>query len=69
MENPKPNGWHEWSKHVLLELERLGKEQNETDDAMTSIKVEIAMLKVKSGVWGAIGGLIPVLIYIAFKIL
>ena len=34
---------------------------------LQSIKIEIAMLNVKSGVWGLVGGLIPVLIVIAIE--
>jgi hypothetical protein len=60
--------WQQWSKFVLAEMKRLH-EQIESldrkidglkDEQISQLKVEIAMLKVKSGVWGLIGGLIPV---------
>lgn len=35
------------------------------NDKITKILVEIAVLKVKSGIWGAVGGSIPVVILIA----
>ena len=61
------NGWKEWSKHVLLELERLGSQQNDIQKEIHEIKMEIAMLKVKSGIWGLISGTIPVAIMLIVK--
>lgn len=58
------NGWNEWSRHVLAELKRLSdgqdRYQEKTDLAFMELKVEIAKLKVKSGIWGLMGGAIPV---------
>jgi len=54
------NGWNEWSKHVLLELERLNECYDKLDIKTNKLFTEIATLKVKSGVWGLIGGAIPV---------
>jgi len=58
MADPK-NGWNEWSKHVLLELERLDESIKTMDDHVKRMHVDLATLKVKSGVWGALAGLIP----------
>lgn len=63
------NGWNEWSKHVLAELERLNGCYDTISDSVNKIHVEIAMLKVKSGIWGAIGGFIPVCILLIFYLL
>jgi len=63
------NGWNEWSRHVLSELERLNGCYDKIDGQLRKIHVEIAMLKVKSGMWGAIGGFIPVLITMAIYIM
>ena len=35
------------------------------NDQITNVRVDIATLKVKAGIWGIIGGVIPVLISIA----
>ena len=74
------NGWHEWGKFVLKELERLNKVisdlMNAYNQELKGIRADISKmevnnskditaLKVKSGVWGLIGGLIPVLITVA----
>lgn len=56
------NGWNEWSRHVLAELERLNGGYESINDQLRKIHIEIAMLKVKSGMWGALGGCVPVLI-------
>lgn len=63
------DGWNEWEKHVLFELKRLGNGQESTNKAMKNIAVEIGMLKVKSGIWGAIGASVPLLIFVAIQIL
>jgi len=34
-------------------------------EQLTVVRIEIAKLKVKSGIWGVIGGTIPVVIVIA----
>ena len=59
--SPEQNGWNEWSRHVLAELERLNDCYNKLDTKMNRLFTEVAMLKVKSGVWGAIGGSMPVI--------
>jgi hypothetical protein len=58
----QPNGWNEWSKFVLKELERLNSCYDKLDQKATEIQTEIVMLKVKSGVWGAIGGVASIAI-------
>ncbi len=54
------NGWQEWSKYVLKELERLNACYLSIDKRMQQTALEVAMLKVKAGVWGAVGGAIPI---------
>ena len=45
------------------------KAQQETQKQISAIHAEIAMLKVKSGVWGAAGAMIPVGIMLAMQLL
>jgi hypothetical protein len=64
------NGWTEWGKFVLKELERLNDCYEEQQKLLQQIQVEIGMLKVKSSIWGGIAGLIPslgVLVYFIVK--
>ena len=63
------NDWSEYEKLVLAELERHGKLISEIDDKIGNIRVEIAMLKVKSGIWGAAAGLISVLVFVLYEVL
>lgn len=70
-------GWLEYRRLILSELERISKALGEVDkkvdalrtDDLSSLKVEIAMLKVKSGAWGGLGGLIVVLATVLVKFL
>ena len=70
------NGWNEWSKHVLLELERLNICYNEIHKDVADIMIEIASLKTEdklkqrfnSGIWGLVGAMIPTIIMIIFLI-
>lgn len=59
---PNGDGWDVWSKHVLKELERLNECYEGIAGEITQVRVEIATLKVKSGIWGLVGGAIPVAI-------
>jgi hypothetical protein len=63
------NGWNEWSRHVLAELERLNACSRDMNEKLTKIQVDIGMLKVKAGMWGVIGGCIPVIVMLAISFL
>ena len=74
------NGWSEYRRLVLSELERLHKGQLElrneiaqlrrdTATELAKVRSDIAMLKIKSGVWGAAAGLIPAIIAILLTLM
>jgi len=63
------NGWSKWGQHVLKELERQDKCIGELTEKINNLIVENALLKLKSGVWGAIGAAIPILIAIIIWLL
>ena len=71
MSPPKNSGnnWSEYQKLVLAELERHGSLISEVDQKITDLRVEIAMLKVKSGVWGAAAGLVSVMVFLLYQLL
>jgi hypothetical protein len=54
------NGWNQWSKFVLMELKRLNHCYEDIDRRLQDVQKDMAALKVKSGFWGLLGGLIPV---------
>jgi hypothetical protein len=56
----KNNGWIENKKWVNKTLEEHGTLLKEISEKIGGIKEDIAGLKVKSGIWGLIGGAIPV---------
>jgi hypothetical protein len=53
------NGWNEWQNHVLAELKRLNNCIERMEEDVGKIHSEIAVLKVKAGMWGALAGAIP----------
>ena len=62
MTNTGNDEWSMWSKHVLRELERLNSCYLTLDEKLSNMNVELAKLKVKSGVWGFAAGAIPVIV-------
>ena len=67
------NSWAAWHHHVLKELERtsecLAGIKRDIADLKESTAREIAVLKVKSGVWGVIGGAVPILILLGLWVI
>ena len=66
----KTNGWSEWGKHVLIELENNVKAHTSIMTQLQQIHIDVATLKVKAGVWGALAGLViavPMLIIMLLK--
>jgi len=66
---PSGNTWDEWRIHVLKELERLSKSDGKQGEILTTIAAEIATLKTKAGVWGAVGAAIPVCVFLLIEFL
>ena len=58
------NGWSKYEKMVIEKLDDQDDKYNGIENKLTQIQVDIATLKVKAGVWGGIGGLIPAVIAI-----
>jgi hypothetical protein len=50
------NGWDEWQRHVLAELDRLSVSNEKLSKCITNLATEVAVLKIKSGLLGAISG-------------
>ena len=62
---PNKDGWHEWSKYVLKAIEE-GKDRDVGMlELLTQARMDIAQLKIKAGIWGLIGGAIPVAVGLA----
>lgn len=63
------NGWSEWGKFVLKELERLNDCYTEQIKLIQAVQIDIAMLKVKAGMWGALAGAVPATIALIYTLL
>ena len=72
------DGWDQWAVFVLNELERLngnyealrkevGAIHTSMQKEISTVHTEIATLKVKAGLWGAVGAAIPVLLMLAIQ--
>jgi hypothetical protein len=81
MTTEEKNAWEAWSKVILYRLDQqhediqkveksLGETRKEVEQAKLDITGEIIRLKMRSGIWGAMAGLIPgvaALIWVALR--
>jgi len=58
------DGWSKYEKMVIEKLDDHDAKFSHIEDKLTQIQVDIATLKVKAGVWGGVGGMIPAIIAI-----
>lgn len=65
MSENDPGSWTEWAAHVLRELKRLDGSIERLEELLTQIRINQAQLQVKSGIWGALGASVPILISMA----
>jgi hypothetical protein len=61
------NGWQEYQRLVLHELKAHTDSLAEFSKELNAVKIEIGMLKVKSGLWGLMGGFVPVALAVILK--
>lgn len=61
--------WDKYQEWVIRDLKRLSENIKEIDNKLDDISKDTAMLKVKAGMWGMIGGALPVIIALAFYLL
>lgn len=70
-DTPKFGSWEEWGRHVIQELQRMNTNienlSNSHEALKQETKLEIVKLKIKSGLFGALAGAIPVAIAIAVE--
>lgn len=57
-----PDDWESYSKLVLAELTRLNKCLSATKKELVEVRIELAALKIRAGVWGMAGAAIPIVI-------
>jgi tetrahydromethanopterin S-methyltransferase subunit G len=54
--------WEEYKREVMYRLDTLTKQIESIDTKVSSIKIDLTVMKVKVGIYGAIGGFIVVVI-------
>jgi hypothetical protein len=52
---------------ILHEMERFSTQHKDIQLKVNKICIDVAKLNVKAGVWGVIGGAIPVIIFLVLK--
>jgi uncharacterized membrane-anchored protein len=50
------NNWNEWSNKVLSDLDQYNQDIQNLYEKINELKIELAVMKAKAAVWGAIGG-------------
>lgn len=55
-QDKEPNGWNEWSKFVLKELERLNTCYEGILESVNGLKIKVNTLEVKLAILGGAGG-------------
>ena len=63
----QPNGWNEWSRHVLAELERHNSLLMGLDEKLNAIRIELTTLKIKAGLWGMLAGAVPAIAVVIYE--
>jgi hypothetical protein len=69
MSNEGQVGWGAYERLVLAKLDELSSDIKEIQATQGRQSIDIAMLKVKAGVWGAAAGLVPFALYAAYALL
>jgi hypothetical protein len=56
------NGWNEWAKAVLTDLEELKAASIRTNEEVIRLRIEMAVLKTKAAVFGVVTGTVVTII-------
>jgi hypothetical protein len=66
----QPNGsWNSWGNHVLEKLEQNDDDHAKIQICLIEVKCTLERLKIQAGMWGLIGGAIPVFIGLGIVII
>lgn len=68
MSEKETNGWNQHQIYVIKELERLNSNYELLSKEVQQVREDIATLKVKSGVWGAVGAAVTAVLFLLAKI-
>ena len=62
MSSDEHNGWTEYSRLVLSELKRLDQDIKDLRTEVRAVHDDVLGLKIKAGLWGAVGAAVPIAI-------
>jgi hypothetical protein len=54
--------WSAYEKLVMSQLAGLDSDVKAIDEKLMLLRIDVAQLKVKAGIWGAVAGMVPALI-------
>jgi multidrug resistance efflux pump len=66
---PTEGDWSRYQNLVLTQLAELREENKDLRAQLETTRIEVAMLTVKAGVFGLVGGLLPFGLFIATQFL
>jgi hypothetical protein len=52
------NGWNEYQRLVISELQRLDKSVQSTRSELSELRVAVEVLRTRAVTWGALGGFV-----------
>lgn len=61
------NGWQEYQRLVLHELKAHTDAIDALEQRNNKQDIQISVLQVKAGLWGALGGFVPAAIFLVLK--
>jgi len=67
--NAEGNGWPEYRREVMESLRQLRDDVRQLDGKVDDVRLDVAGLKIKASLWGAIAGTIPAAIAIIWHVL
>ena len=63
-----PDSRDSYDRLVLFRLDALGKDLQRVEDKVETLLIDVAMLKVKAGAWGALAGCVPAAVAIVLTL-
>jgi len=70
MENsPEGNGWPEYRREVMASIHQLREDVRQLDGKVDGVRIDVAGLKIKASLWGALAGAVPAGIAIVWHFL
>lgn len=61
--------WRDWRRYIIEALEDIRKEQKIQITRIDTLRVDLAVLKVKAGLWGSLAGVIATIVVVGLDYL